>query len=81
MKQRPWWIAAAQFTGLGWWVATAIVAPTLAGAWLDGRIGSAPAFLLAGLALGLAAAAYGAYRMASGYLGGGRSSERDHGEG
>ena len=77
MKRRPWWVSAAQFTGLGWYVATAIVAPTLAGAWLDGRLGVSPVFLLGGLGLGLAAAFYGAFRMASGYLAGSRDADRD----
>lgn len=61
----------AQFTGIGWYIATAIVAPTLAGVWLDGKVGSAPLFLFIGLLLGVVAAFYGTYKMASGYLGGG----------
>lgn len=68
MKARPWWWALAQFTGLGWYIATAIVVPTLTGAWLDGKAGTAPLFLLVGVILGVVVAFYGTYKMASGYL-------------
>ena len=77
MKRRSRWIAAARFTGLGWYVATAIVAPTLAGAWLDGRVGTAPLFLLAGVLGGTLLAFCGTYRMAKGYLVGGGGSDAD----
>ena len=68
MKRRSWWVSAAQFTGLGWYIATAIVLPTLAGVWLDDRTGTSPLFLLAGVLFGVVIAFYGVYRMASGYL-------------
>jgi F0F1-type ATP synthase assembly protein I len=68
---------AAQFTGLGWYIAAAIVAPTLLGVWVDGKVGSAPLFLLLGLLLGVVVAFYGTYKMASGYLGGGSPEGRD----
>jgi ATP synthase protein I len=68
MTPRPWWISAAQFTGMGWYIAAAIVAPTLLGVWVDGKVGTAPLFLLVGLLLGVAAAFYGTYKMAFGFL-------------
>jgi ATP synthase protein I len=71
MNSRPWWFSAARFTGLGWYIATAIVAPMLLGVWVDGKVGTNPLFLLVGLLLGLVAAFYGTYKLASGYLGGG----------
>lgn len=77
MSDRRWWVSAAQFTGLGWWVAAAILLPTLGGAWLDGRLGASPLFLLTGLLLGLAAAFYGAHRMAAEFLAGGRKTGKD----
>lgn len=77
MSNRRWWVSAAQFTGLGWWVAAAILLPTLGGAWLDGRLGASPLFLLTGLLLGLAAAFYGAHRMAAEFLAGGRKTGKD----
>lgn len=77
MSNRRWWVSAAQFTGLGWWVAAAILLPTLGGAWLDGRLGASPLFLLTGLLLGLAVAFYGAHRMAAEFLDGGRKEGED----
>jgi F0F1-type ATP synthase assembly protein I len=77
MRRRPWWVLAAQFTGLGWYIASAIVAPALLGVWVDGKVGSAPLFLLVGLLLGVVVAFYGTYKMASGYLGGGSPEDRD----
>ena len=70
MKRRSWWVSAAQFTGLGWYIAAAIVFPTLGGVWLDDRAGTSPLFLLGGLLFGVVLAFYGVYRMASGYLSG-----------
>lgn len=68
MNARPWWVLSAQLTGLGWYIATAIVAPTLIGVWLDGKTGTAPLFLLVGLMLGVLVAFYGTYRMAVTFL-------------
>ena len=76
MRRRPRWVLAAQFTGLGWYIAAAIVAPTLLGVWVDGKVGSAPLFLLLGLLLGVVVAFYGTYKMASGYLSGGSPENR-----
>ncbi len=78
MKPRPWWFSAAQFTGLGWYIAAAIVAPTLLGVWIDGKAGTEPLFLLVGLLLGVIVAFYGTYKMASGFLT--RSSADDNDE-
>ena len=77
MNPRPWWVSAAQFTGIGWYIAAAIVAPTLLGVWVDGKVGTAPLFLLIGLLLGLVVAFYGTYRMAFGFLAGSRNSDND----
>ena len=78
MKHRAWWVSAAQFTGIGWYIAAAIVLPTLAGAWLDGRAGTSPLFLLGGVLFGVVLAFYGVYRMASRYLtGSSRFEEED----
>ena len=77
MKRRSWWVSAAQFTGLGWYIAAAIVLPTLGGVWLDGKAGTSPLFLLGGLLFGVVLAFYGVYRMASGYLTGSSNSSQD----
>ena len=80
MNGRHWWITAAQFTGLGWYIALAIVAPTLGGVWLDRRAGTAPLFLLLGVLLGVTLAFYGAYHMSVTYLSGAPDeSESDEG--
>ena len=79
MKPRPWWVSAVQFTGIGWYVGTSIVVPTLVGAWLDGKTGLSPLFLLAGLFLGLAVAFYGTYRMLMTFLVEQRGSKHDEG--
>ncbi|MEX2431185.1 MAG: AtpZ/AtpI family protein [Dehalococcoidia bacterium] len=76
MKNRPWWVSALQFTGIGWYIAASIVGGTLAGVWLDGRAGTSPLFLLLGLLLGVVMAFYGTYRMAAGYLAGPKNSGR-----
>jgi len=57
------WPPAVALLGIGWYVATCIVMGVLAGLWLDDRAGIAPALTFAGLALGLAAAGWGGYRM------------------
>ena len=49
--------------GVGWYVATCITLGVVAGLWLDGRAGISPALTLLGLALGLASAGWGGYRM------------------
>ena len=68
MKPRPRWVLAAQFIGIGWYIAIAILAPTLGGVWLDGKLGTAPLFLLVGVILGVVVGFYGTYKMASSYL-------------
>jgi F0F1-type ATP synthase assembly protein I len=49
---------AAPFLGLGTSLALTILVPLAGGYWLDGRLGTAPLFLLAGAVLGMVAAAY-----------------------
>lgn len=49
--------------GLGWYIAVCLVAGTLGGVWLDQQLGTAPLFLLIGLAIGLVVGFFGAYRM------------------
>ncbi|MCH8848662.1 MAG: AtpZ/AtpI family protein [Chloroflexi bacterium] len=79
MNRRPWWVTAAQFTGIGWYLAAAIVLPTLGGVWLDDRAGTTPLFVLLGILLGVTLALYGTYRMVSSFLMGGRGADRGEG--
>lgn len=79
MNGRPWWVTAARFTGIGWYLAAAIVLPTLGGAWLDGRAGTAPLFVLLGILLGVMVALYGTYRMVATLLVGSRDADGSEG--
>ena len=55
------WQLALKVLGIGWFVAIAILLGTLGGLWLDNKLGTGPIFLIIGIILGLAAAAYGVY--------------------
>ncbi|MDA1215321.1 MAG: AtpZ/AtpI family protein [Chloroflexi bacterium] len=63
MNKRPWWITGLQFTGIGWYLAAAILGGTFAGVWLDGLAGTKPLFTLLGVLLGIIVAFYGTYKM------------------
>ena len=54
---------AMRLLGLGWYVALSIVLGVGGGLWLDGRLDVRPLFTLLGLALGLAVAFYGTYKL------------------
>jgi len=56
---------AFKLTGMGWYVALCILGSLFLGIWLDGLLGTRVLFTFLGLALGLAAAFYGVYRMIS----------------
>ena len=57
------WAAAFRLTGVGFFVAAGILGGTLTGLWLDNKLDTKPLFILLGLAVGLAVAFYGVYRM------------------
>ena len=52
-----------QLLGIGWYVAACIIMGVVGGLLLDNELGASPALTLLGLALGLAAAGWGGYRM------------------
>ena len=54
--------SAAEFAGIGFQFAGAILLFLFAGQWLDRRLGTAPLFLIVGVFLGASAAFYGMYR-------------------
>lgn len=64
----------AQLLGLGSYLATCIAGGPTLGYFIDRWLGTAPAFTLTGLALGLVVAFVGAYRMITETL---RDMERD----
>ena len=49
--------------GIGWYVALCLLGGGFGGLWLDGRLGTRPLFVLAGLGAGLIVAGIGMYRM------------------
>ena len=57
------WVAALRLTGVGFFVAACILGGVLAGLWIDNKLDTRPLFILLGLAVGLAVAFYGVYRM------------------
>jgi hypothetical protein len=57
------WAKYLELMGIGWFIAISIVLGLGGGLWLDGILGSSPAFTLVGLAVGLVIALVGAYRM------------------
>ncbi len=57
------WPAAMQLLGIGWYVAICIVCGVVGGVLLDDELGTGFALTLVGLALGLASAGWGGYRM------------------
>jgi ATP synthase protein I len=54
--------SAAEFAGIGFQFAGAILLFLFAGQWLDRRLGTAPLFLIVGVFLGAGAAFYSMYR-------------------
>jgi len=57
------WVAAMRLTGVGFFVGACILLGTFGGLWLDGKLDTKPLFMLGGLVVGLAVAAYGVYQM------------------
>ena len=56
-------LLALRLTGLGWYVATCIVAGVVGGVALDLLLGLKPLFTLLGILLGTTAAFYGLFKM------------------
>ena len=58
-------LSASGFAGAGIQLAIALVVFVLAGSWLDNRLGTSPAFVLAGVFIGGGASFYSFYRKVS----------------
>ena len=56
-------LAALGMVGVGFFIAGSIILGVVGGRWLDGRLNSAPLFLIIGLLLGIVVAFYGVYTM------------------
>ena len=57
------WVAAARFTGVGFFIGGSIVLGVLGGRWLDSKLNSEPVLTIIGLILGIVVAFYGVYHM------------------
>ncbi len=60
--------AALGLTGIGFYIAGAIILGILGGLWLDNKLNSKPLFIIAGLILGIVVAFYGVYKMLRPYI-------------
>ncbi len=56
-------LLALRLTGLGWYIATCILAGVFGGVALDKLLGLTPLFTFLGLLFGITAAFYGLYKM------------------
>lgn len=58
-----WIVPSVWLLGIGWCFATPLAIGVLVGAWLDGRSGTAPLFVILGALAGLTVGIYGSVRM------------------
>ena len=70
-------LLALRLTGLGWYVATCIVAGVVGGVLLDKWLGLKPLFTLLGILFGTTAAFYGLFQMIKPLIDPERSKEPD----
>ena len=61
-------VAALGLTGVGFFIAGAIILGILGGRWLDNRMNSEPVWLIVGLFLGIVVAIFGVYGMLKPFL-------------
>ena len=57
------WLAALSLSGLGFYIAGAIILGIVGGRWLDTKLNTSPLWLIIGLILGIAVAVTGTYNM------------------
>jgi len=65
-----------RLTGVGFFIGICIVLGVVGGLWVDTKLGTEPAFLIAGLIIGIAAAVYGVYQMLLPLLKNGQDKEK-----
>ena len=70
------WLVALRLTGLGWYVATCIVAGVLGGIWLDKLLGAKIVFFLLGTVLGVIVAFWGLYKLLQPVLNASKATDR-----
>lgn len=71
-----WVVPSVWLIGIGWCFATPLVLGVLVGAWLDGRTGKAPLFVIVGTLVGLTVGLLGSVRMLLQFL---EQTSRDKG--
>ena len=71
------WVAALRLTGVGFYIGICIVLGVATGLWLDSKLDTKPAFIIAGLIFGVVCAGYGVYRMLLPLLGKEQDKEKD----
>lgn len=74
------WVPALRLTGIGFYIVVCILAGAFGGYWIDGRLDTAPWFLLGGLLAGLGLAAYGVYRMVQPLMKDNQDNDKENGE-
>ena len=57
------WVLAMALIGTGWYVGLALLLGVLGGAWLDGKLGTNPLFIIIGLVVGIMVAFLGVIKM------------------
>jgi F0F1-type ATP synthase assembly protein I len=62
------WLAALSLSGLGFYIAGAIILGIVGGRWLDTKLNTAPLWLIIGLILGIVVAVTGTYNMLKPFL-------------
>jgi len=65
-----------RLAGVGFFIGICIVLGVVGGLWVDTKLGTEPAFLIAGLIIGIAAAVYGVYQMLLPLLKNGQDKEK-----
>ena len=64
---RPW-LAALSLSGIGFYIAGAIILGIVGGRWLDTKFDTDPLWLIIGLVLGIVVAVMGTYNMLKPFL-------------
>jgi F0F1-type ATP synthase assembly protein I len=62
------WLAALSLSGMGFYIAGAIIIGVVGGRWLDQKFDTAPLWLIIGLVTGILVAVVGTYNMIKPFL-------------